>query len=231
MAELTIVMPVYNEEEIISVVVEDWVPHLRRLGVGFCLSLYNDGSVDKSLEVMKDLEARYSEVLVVDQPNSGHGPTILKGYREAASEWIFQVDSDNEMSPKYFFRLWDERHGYDLLLGRRVDRIQSLSRKLLSRVSRILVSRLFAPGVSDANAPYRLMRGKCFASIYERIPGNTFAPNLMVSGLAARENVRIHEVDVPVSLRQTGEFSLQNIKLFRAAILSFWQTLKMAMRR
>ena len=57
------------------------------------------GATDASEEVLRAV-AEHQPNLVVDvKPNSGHGPTILRGYRRGVvtADWVFQTDSDDEM--------------------------------------------------------------------------------------------------------------------------------------
>lgn len=230
MKELTVIIPVYNEAGSIGNVLESWLAVLRGLGVDFSIVALNDGSKDDSLAILRDLAARHREIRVIDKPNSGHGPTILEGYRSAESKWIFQVDSDNEMDSSFFPTLWGKREDYDLLLGKRVDRQSPLVRKLIAAVSRLTVKIFFGFGVSDVNAPYRLYRAEKFRDAFVALPPNTFAPNVILSGYAARSGMRILEMPVPTRPRATGEVSLKKWKLFRAACKSLAQTVAASFR-
>ena len=126
---LCVVMPVYNERDAIGSVLEKWHRTLSSLGIDFAIRPYNDGSKDDSLSVMRTFAARLGpRVDVRDKPNGGHGHTILTAYRDAARDgfdWIFQIDSDDEMGPGRFADLWDARHDWDFLLGYRDGRIQA----------------------------------------------------------------------------------------------------------
>lgn len=230
---LCVVMPVYNEEAAIGGVLEKWVAELDRLGIDYTIRPYNDGSKDGSLAVMREIAAKHSRVDVRDKPNGGHGNTILTGYREAAAngfDWVFQVDSDDEMGPEKFGELWAERRDKDFLVGIRDGRRQPLARKVISFVSRLCVRLFYGKGVWDVNTPYRLMRVSAFKGFYNAIPLTTFAPNVILSGLAARHNLRSHEIRVPQHDRMTGEVSIKKWKLFKAAVRSFLQTVGYAMR-
>lgn len=226
---LCVVMPVYNEQEAIGVVLNKWNAELTALGIDYEIRPYNDGSRDNSLSVMMSVANQLgTRINVKDKPNGGHGNTILTGYRDAAEDgfdWIFQIDSDDEMGPESFRALWDKRANYDFLLGIRDGRVQALPRKIISLVSRACVRIFYGKGVWDVNSPYRLMRVSAFRDFYSRIPLTTFAPNVILSGLAAKHRIKSYEMRVPQHDRTTGEVSIKKWKLFKAAAKSFWQTI------
>ena len=229
--DLSVVMPVYNEAEAIGPVLKKWMAMLDTLGIRYRIRAYNDGSKDATGKILSEVaDASGGRVLAVDKPNSGHGPTILRGYREAAedSDWVFQIDSDDEMGPDSFPELWAKRNDYDFLVGRRDGRRQPLARKVVSFVSRLCVRLFYGKGIWDVNTPYRLMRAEVFAPFYAQIPDDTFAPNVILSGLAARHRLRLLEIPVPQHDRTTGEVSIKKWKLLKAAARSFWQTIRFA---
>lgn len=228
---LCIVMPVYNEEEAIGPVLEKWAKALDELEIDYTLRPYNDGSKDNSLQVMREVAKDLPRVDVRDKPNGGHGNTILTGYREAAADgydWVFQIDSDDEMGPEKFGELWKNRNDYDFLVGYRDGRKQALPRKVISFVSRLCVRFFYGKSIWDVNTPYRLMRVSAFAPFYQAIPLTTFAPNVILSGLVARCKFRFFEMPVPQHDRTTGEVSIKKWKLLKAAARSFMQTIVFA---
>lgn len=231
---LCVVMPVYNEEAIIGAVLEKWIGELDRLGIDYVIRPYNDGSKDGSLAVMREVAAKHPRIDLRDKPNGGHGNTILTGYREAAADgfsWVFQIDSDDEMGPEKFGELWANRETHDFLVGIRDGRRQHLARKVISFVSRLCVRMFYGKGIWDVNTPYRLMRVTAFRGFFSNIPLTTFAPNVILSGLAARHKFRLFEMRVPQHDRTTGEISIKKLKLIKAAIRSFAQTIGYALSR
>lgn len=229
---LCVVMPVYNEQDAIGPVLEKWSKTLDALGVDYVIRPYNDGSKDNSLAVMKSVARDLPSVDVRDKANGGHGNTILTGYREAAADgfgWIFQIDSDDEMGPEKFGELWAKHCDYDFLVGIRDGRVQQLPRKIISFVSRLCVRIFYGKSVWDVNTPYRLMRVPAFKEFYAAIPLTTFAPNVILSGLAARHGLRCYEIRVPQHDRTTGEVSIKKWKLLKAAAKSFYQTIRFSL--
>jgi len=231
---LAVVMPVYNEAEIVASVLQKWRDELERLCIDYHIHVYNDGSRDNTLSVLQQAAAIIGPRIVVhDQKNAGHGPTILRGYRDncSSADWIFQIDSDDEMEPSHFGALWNNRENYDFLLGVRGGRRQPLPRKLVTLVSRKTVNLFYGNGINDVNSPYRLMRCSVFKSLYSQIPDDTFAPNLIISGMAAKNITRCFQSLVPQRERHTGEVSIKRWRLFKAAVRSLVQTISFSIKK
>ena len=231
---LCVVIPVYNEQAVIGSVLEKWDAAFRALGLDYEIRAYDDGSKDGSLSAMRRVAQRLGpRISVRDKPNGGHGHTVLTGYREAVADgfdWVFQVDSDDEMGPEMFGALWARREDHDFLVGTRDGRVQALPRRIVSFVSRLCVRIFYGKAVWDVNTPYRLMRVSAFKGHFESMPITTFAPNVIVSGLAARHRLRCFEMRVPQHDRTTGEVSIRKWKLLKAAATSFVQTICFALR-
>ncbi len=224
--ELAVIIPVYNEEGIIREVIEQWYQEFCKLEASFKIHIYDDGSQDQTLTILRQLEQQYSSLIVHCKSNSGHGPTILQGYLENIdAKWIFQVDSDNEMEAKYFKELWNYRNEYDFILGRRQQRNQNMSRAMVSWFSQIIINNFYGKGICDVNAPYRLLRTDKFKPCLYSLPLKTFAPNVIITGYANLMQLKSLEVFVSHNDRQSGQVSLKKFKLFKAAILSTLQTL------
>lgn len=228
---LCIVIPVYNEQDTVGGVLKDWSRALDALGVDYVIRAYDDGSSDGSLAVMREAAGENPRIDVRTKANGGHGHTVLIGYRDAVADgfdWVFQVDSDDEMPASGFERLWRERESSDFVLGRREGRRQPFVRRAMSWVSRWLVGLLFGRGVWDVNSPYRLMRVSAFAKRIAQISPASFAPNVLLSGVAAYDGLRTLELHVQWRDRKAGEASLRNWKVVRAAFVSFLQTFSFA---
>ncbi|MGE0812983.1 MAG: glycosyltransferase family 2 protein [Vicinamibacterales bacterium] len=228
--ELSVVVPVYNEAALVEGAVTQWLDELDRLQVDYEFVLYDDGSTDGTPGILARLAARHARVAVRRHPNQGHGPTILRGYREAAGAWVFQTDSDGEMETAAFAALWRARENYDLLVGRRVDRPAPLARRLITAASRLSVRLAFGPGLHDVNSPYRLIRAARLREILPLVPGDTFAPNVLLSGLAIRHGWRLHERPVRCVAPRAGGGSLGGVRAVRAAGRALAETLRAAAR-
>jgi glycosyltransferase involved in cell wall biosynthesis len=227
MYDVEVVMPVYNEAECVCDVLDDWTKELDRLAIRYRIIVLNDGSKDTTAEELACYESK-PNIRVINKKNSGHGPTILQGYGIAVheAEWVFQVDSDNEIAAEHFKTLWQEREKYDAVIGIRVNRSQPVSRKIISLVSRLVVALYYGTGVTDVNCPFRLMRSVALKEILHNIPDTTFAPNVAISGFLALTKARVLNIPIPHHNRETGVVSIKKWKLLKAACKSFIQVIQ-----
>jgi glycosyltransferase involved in cell wall biosynthesis len=226
---LSLVMPAYDEEGAIRGVVTAWDAELARLGVPYELRVYDDGSRDATGEIVEALARERPQVVAVRQSNRGHGPTILRGYREARGQWVLQVDSDDEMDPSEFPEVWRRREA-DLVLGYRVGRQSPVARRLITAFSVWTVRLLFGAGVRDVNSPYRLYRREVLERLLPGVPPEAFAPNVILTGLVIRHGMRIAELPVQHRGRRTGASHIVRLRMWRAAAVSFAQTVGVALR-
>lgn len=226
-------MPVYNEEEIVGSVAESWLGVLDGLGIDYELVAIVDGATDDSEQILRAVAERHRRLVVDAKPNSGHGPTILRGYRRgvATADWVFQTDSDDEMPAASFGELWAIRHDVDGVIGIRTSRNQSAGRRVITRLARLTTRVAFGCRLADVNCPYRLMRSSALAPLLAPIPDDTFAPNVVLSGMLARSGARLTEVPVPHHDRTTGAVSILGWRALRAAVRSFGQTVRLSRTR
>jgi dolichol-phosphate mannosyltransferase len=226
MENLAVIMPIYNEEDIIETVINEWILELDKLEIDYKFFAYNDGSTDKTSEILRKIADANSNLIVINQQNCWHGPTILKGYKDNAPNfsWIFQVDADREMKAEEFGKMWEKRSNYDFLMVIRKNRPQNLSRKIISLISRLCIWGFYGKGPWDVNSQYRLMRSEKFLEIFKKLSADTLSPNMILSGFVAKKKLKFYEHPVVCMQRQTGE-ALNKMKLIKTAIKSFWQTI------
>jgi glycosyltransferase involved in cell wall biosynthesis len=210
-AELWVVMPVYNEQDNVEAVLREWLPVLRRHSASFVLCVLNDGSRDRTLEILRSLEPEMPELKVVDKPNSGHGQTCITGYRlalEAGASWVFQMDSDGQCDPQFFPSLWQARSYAAALYGFRRTRQDGMHRLLISRVMSLVSALAFGVWVKDPNVPYRLMRADALAAVLPRVPAEFHLANVLVALLQQRAH-GIHWQPIAFRARNAGDASVK----------------------
>ncbi|MBT3982589.1 MAG: glycosyltransferase family 2 protein [Bacteriovoracaceae bacterium] len=183
-SELLIMMPVYNEEEALGAVVDEWIKVCKKLDAK--MLLINDGSKDKTIDVIKQKAGEYEEIMFIDRENKGHGPTIREGYQYAIDQgykWVFQTDSDGQTNIEEFYPLWDNREAGPFQFGMRRNRGDGRGRDIISLVLRTLIYLIFGVYPKDANVPFRIMRTDKLKEYLAHVPVSFFLTNSLLSAL------------------------------------------------
>lgn len=229
--ELSIVIPVFNEEDNIESLFQRWQLDLKQTDILFEFIFINDGSTDKSLTLLSSLAKTYDSVKVFTQKNSGHGVALRQGYNLAlTSEWVFQLDADSQYTPTAFLHMWKNRENYDLLIGSIPEKKASIARRLISKSSVMLVKILCRKSFNEINTPYRLMRSSDLINILPKIPPQSFAINIMLSMYYLSKGMRIFSTPLNELSRQKPRKSKLNKYIFTGALLSFFQIIQFRSR-
>jgi dolichol-phosphate mannosyltransferase len=203
-AELLVVIPVYNEQASVRKVIHEWFEEIDNWTENFIVLAINDGSSDRTSLILEQLREKLgSRFEVVNRENRGHGESCIEGYMTAVRRkipFVFQIDSDGQCDPQYFFRFWRDREKYDVIYGKRVRRDDGIRRVLASIVLKITLLIFARVWCVDANVPYRLMRTEILKSELEKIPNNFFLKNVALSVLLRRS--RRSEGCVPINFRE-----------------------------
>ena len=183
--------------------------------------LINDGSKDKSLEEINKYKED-EDIIVIDKPNEGHGPTLIRGYKEALKfnpKYIFQMDSDNQIEFSEFSKIYQLKDKYDLIIGKRFRRNDPYIRIIISKILALVIAVFHQVWIIDSNSPFRLMSNKFLRENINKSQ-NSVVPNIILSILAAKTK-KIKLLNINHNKRETGESSIKKLKLFYFCIKSF----------
>jgi glycosyltransferase involved in cell wall biosynthesis len=229
--ELSIVMPVWNEEAVVGALVEDLDREVLDRLDSAELIVVDDASTDATPEILDALAQQKPRLRVVrSERNRGHGPSVVHGLTLADADWVFQLDSDGQFVIGDFWELWRHREGADLVLGVRVDRQDPLHRLLLTRVIAVTVSALVGRRLRDPNTPFRLARQTLVEDVRPLLGPSTLAPSIYVAAAAAVRGWRVAEVPVTHRRRAGGTSSLRRLRLLRFALRGLLQLLAFRVR-
>ncbi len=217
---LYIVIPAYNEADNITNVINEWYPIVEKYNGNkkSRLVILNDGSKDNTAEIAKNLCRTKPLLLVIDKANSGHGATVLYGYKYALknkADFIFQTDSDGQTRPEEFHQFWNLRNDYDMIIGHRNHREDGLSRKFVTKVLKCTVKAKFGVTVTDANAPFRLMNRGTLSQCVQYIPPDFNLSNIVLTVVYHRKNQRIKYIPITFRPRQGGTNSINMKRIFK----------------
>jgi len=209
---VSIVMPAYNEQEIIELTVREWNEEVLSRIPGAEMIIVNDCSKDKTGEVLASLALEIPALVpLTPERNGGHGRALRIGFEHVSHDWVFQTDSDRQHVPADFWKVWEERKNADFVLGVRSTRADGPVRVFITSVMRVTNFIAWGLWIRDANCPFKLMRRDPMEKVLERIPIDSFIPMVMLSILCRKMRFRVSEVVVEHLPRRGGEQSLAGL--------------------
>jgi len=162
---VTFVIPCYNDEATVTLVIKKSLAVAKKLHIQPTILVINDASTDQSGRVLSAFAKKYHNIRVITHTNNaGYGATIKELYLAARTEWIFSVPGDYQIDPTELTKLWKERNTADMIIGWRKNRNDNAARQRQSNMYNILIRLLFWARIHDVNS-VRLMKSSMFKKI------------------------------------------------------------------
>ena len=159
---VSVVIPVYNSEQILPVLVDRLKPVLKSLSAVYELILVNDGSTDNSWNVIEDLASRHDWICGINlMRNYGQHNALLCGIRAARYDVIVTMDDDlqnpPEEVPKLIVKL---EEGYDVVYGTPMKEQHGLLRDLASQITKMALKTAMGVDTARMVSAFRVFRSK-----------------------------------------------------------------------
>ena len=210
---ISVIIPVYNEEENLRELGARLMRTLTEMGRPFEIILVDDGSSDHSWAVLTELHQKYPENLRALQFNRNFGQhqAIFAGFQAARGQVMLTLDADLQNPPEEIPRLVAKiEEGYDTVGGWREDRRDSLFRRLPSHLMNLVMSKVTGVRLRDYGCMLRAYRREVIDSINQCQESSSFIPAL--ANLFSR---RVAEIPVGHAQRERGQSKYSLIKLLR----------------
>ena len=219
---LSIVVPIYNEEESLPFLVNQLLDVLKPMEETFELVLVNDGSTDKSAEVMRSLSLEVPELVgVLLRKNYGQTAAMAAGFDISCGEIVVTLDGDLQNDPADIPLLVNKiREGFDLVSGWRYRRQDAaISRKLPSKIANRLIGKVTGVRLNDYGCSLKAYRKEVLTDM--RLYGEL---HRFLPVLANIEGARITELKVNHRPRQFGSSKYGIDRTFRVLmdLLTVW---------
>ena len=220
--DLSIVVPLYNEEGSLKLLVEQLLAAVRPLAVPFELVLVDDGSRDGTASALSELAHQVPElVAVLLRRNYGQSAAMAAGFDASRGAVIVTLDGDLQNDPADIPLLLEQiEQGYDLVSGWRHQRQDaSLSRLLPSRLANRLIGRVTGVRLHDYGCSLKAYRREVVEDLNLYGELHRFLP-----ALAFIEGARISEVQVGHHPRRFGQSNYGIDRTFRVLmdLLTVW---------
>jgi dolichol-phosphate mannosyltransferase len=172
---VSIVVPVFNEEENLSILQSELRTALAPLDHE--IIFVDDGSIDRSAEKIE----RASNVRVLRfEKNTGQSAALYAGIQAARGQTIVMIDSDLQNDPADIPRLLAEvARGADLVCGYRAKRKDTIAKRLSSRIANFVRSRFTRDHVRDTGCTLKAMRRECATALVPFKGMHRFIPALI----------------------------------------------------
>ena len=209
---LSIVIPVYNEEPNIQRLFDRLYPVMKGIGKPFEIIFTDDGSRDRSLELLKGLVAAYPEVRVVEfNGNFGQHMAIMAAFEISRGEIVITLDADLQNPPEEIPKLISAmEQGHDVVGSIRQHRQDSFFRKTASQLVNITTRKMTGMKMSDYGCMLRAYHRNVVDNINRCGEQTTFIPALAQT-FAANPG----EVEVAHAERLEGESKYSFYSLIR----------------
>ena len=201
--ELSVVVPLYNEEESLRPLYRAITDAVAPLGISYEIVFVDDGSRDATVRVADQIARADGRVCLVKfRRNYGQTPAMAAGIAQARGEVIVTMDGDLQNDPAdigALLRKIDE--GYDIVVGWRFDRQDKLvSRKIPSRVANALIAKVTGVPIKDNGCSLKAYR----ASLIKKIPLYS-EMHRFIPAMASIAGPKIAEIKVQHHARQFGQ--------------------------
>ena len=219
---ISIVVPIFNEEESLPYLVNQLLEVMHPMGETFELVLVNDGSTDRSSEILKKLSIDVPELVgVLLRKNYGQTAAMAAGFDISTGEIVVTLDGDLQNDPSDIPLLVNKlRDGFDLVSGWRFQRQDAaISRKLPSKIANRLIGKVTGVRLNDYGCSLKAYRKEVLTDM--RLYGEL---HRFLPVLANIEGARITEVKVNHRARQFGSSKYGIDRTFRVLmdLLTVW---------
>jgi glycosyltransferase involved in cell wall biosynthesis len=210
---LSIVAPAFNEQEGIRTVVEHWIDFCEKLTQRSEIIIVNDGSTDKTREILETMAAEHPCLRVISyDPNGGYGAALSNAISHSRGDWVLTIDADGQFEVEDYHSLWIavQESGAACAAGIR-QKHDSFIRVWADKILRLYGRLLFGHAVQDPNCALKLSRGDLLRSLTLESRGYSSPSEIFFQIAATGEPiVETHVNHLP---RLAGESKL---KLFAA---------------
>ncbi|MCX7830209.1 MAG: glycosyltransferase family 2 protein [Acidobacteria bacterium] len=222
----SIVVPVYNEEENLQILNNEIVDVMNQLQSPYEIIYIDDGSKDKSLDVLKSLKSNYPQIrIIVFEKNSGQSAALDAGFRKSRGNVVVTMDADLQNDPKDIPLLLEALKSADAAVGWRATRKDSLKKKITSRLGNFFRNLFLGEKIHDTGCSLKAFRKEAIERLKLFRGMHRFLP-----ALVSMEGYKVVEVKVNHRPRVYGKTKYGFFDRFFAATPDLFAVLWMKKR-
>jgi len=227
---LSVFFPVFNEEGNIATTVNKAVVVLDKLKIDYEIIVVNDGSTDKTAQVVEKLTGQNSKIKLISHPqNLGYGEALKSGFYNARYDVVVYTDGDGQFDFSEVTKFLEKIKDNDLVIGYRIKRRDPLFRILFKKGWKLSLLLSFGMTLKDVDCGFKMIKKSVLAKIphLESTRGAMINAELAIS--AKKYGFKVGQVGVNHYPRLTGVPTGAGLRvIFRSYIdlLRLWWKLK-----
>lgn len=222
LSSISLIFPAYNEEQNIEKAISEAIRVLSQHADKFEVITVNDGSADKTGEIINSLAKQDNRIVPVHhEKNKGYGAAVGTGFRTASCDFVFFTDSDLQFDLNEIAELIKHINNYDIVVGYRAKRADPLHRKLNAWAWNQLVRALLGIKVRDIDCAFKLFRRKVFDSIILSSLGAMVNTELLA--MCKQYDFTVKEVPVSHYPREKGQQTGANLRVIAKAFVELYK--------
>ncbi|MDQ3280625.1 MAG: glycosyltransferase family 2 protein [Acidobacteriota bacterium] len=180
--DLSVVFPVYNEEENIPILLREIAAAVEGRGWSYEIVAVDDGSTDRSVEVLRNAREQYPTLRVLTfEKNSGQTAALDAAWRAAQGRLVVSLDADLQNDPADIPAMIAklEQTQSDMVIGVRVNRQDTWSRKMQSRIGNGVRNWITGDQITDTGCSLKLVKKEAVERVRLFTGMHRFLPTLV----------------------------------------------------
>jgi glycosyltransferase involved in cell wall biosynthesis len=223
---LSLVLPAHNEEANIALVVEQALKVLPEFADEFEIIPVNDGSRDRTGEILDALAADDPRVKPRHHPaNRGYGGALTTGFEASSGDFVMFMDSDRQFDIRDIGLLAPFVGQFDIVAGFRMQRNDPFHRRVFAETFNVAVRILFGVHLRDIDCAFKIFRGDLLRSLELTAPGALI--NTEIQAKLRRQGATLEQVGVHhyprVAGKPTGGSARVILRAMRETVILWWR--------
>lgn len=201
---LSIVVPAYNEQNRIGKSLKELDAYLSRQNYSYEILVINDGSKDKTAEVVSEAAKTVKNLRLIDnRENHGKGYVVRQGMLEARGEYRLFSDADSSVSIDQIEKFWPYfKEGYDVVIGSievegaKVEEHAAWYRRFIGHWAKLLIRALAIWEIRDTQRGFKCFTARAAESVFPKQTITRWGFDIEILVIAKKQGYKIKEVPV-----------------------------------
>ena len=223
---ITILLPVYNEEQNVRTMVKELDSILVNLFQSYEILVVESGSTDNTAKVLEDLKKEFDSLKVINEgAKKGLGSGIKIGINQTDNDIIVYMDSDIPFDLSVLNRVFPLDEDVNVLVGYRTGTRETFARWFFSKGYNIMIKSIFGIKVRDVNYSFKVLRKNIYKDL--NLISNGWFIDAEILARVTKRKCKISQVGIPYKHRESGESVVRiNPKLIFGMLKEMWDYYK-----